>query len=151
MGYSDTKKKKRKEKDKDDGILAILKAAFVGACVSIGAALVLCIVATSVAYAQSDPDAIMPILAFGATYTASFFGGVVSGKIERERGIVCGMLGGVIFALVLLFVSVFARNAYSSGYDFVSALLLRAAVIAVSCVGGIVGRYKRQKRRYSKR
>ena len=151
MGYSEAKKRKRKDRDNIDGISGIFKAAAVGACVSLAAAVVLWFAVTALAYSQSDPDAIMPILAFCATYAASFAGGVVAAKADRERGLVSSALGGVAFALVLLFVSVFARKAYSSGYDLLSATLLRASVVAVSCVGGAVGRYKKQKRRYSKR
>ena len=151
MGYGEAKKRKRKDRDNVDGMSGMLKAAAIGACVSLAAAVVLWFAATALAYSQSDPDAIMPILAFCATYAASFVGGVVAAKADRERGLVSSALGGVAFSLVLLIVSVFARNAYSSGYDFLSATLLRASVVAVSCVGGVVGRYKKQKRRYSKR
>lgn len=151
MGYSEAKKRKRKDRDNIDGMPGIFKAAAVGACVSLASAIVLWFTATALAYSQSDPDAIMPILAFFTTYAASFAGGLAAAKADRERGLVGSALGGVAFALVLLFVSVFARNAYSSGYDLMSAMLLRAAVVAVSCVGGAVGRYKKQKRRYSKR
>ena len=151
MGYSEAKKRKRKDRDTGDGMSGIVKAATVGACVSLVTAIVFLFAATALAYSQSDPDAMLPVLAFCATYAASFAGGVAAAKADRERGLVCSALGGVAFALVLLFVSVFARKAYSSGYDLLSAMLLRASVVAVSCVGGVVGRYKKQKRRYSKR
>ena len=151
MGYGETKKKKRRVKESDEGIVSILKASFVGACVSLGSAIALWIGATAVAYAQSDPDAVMPILALCAVYAASFFGGFASSKLWREQGIVCALLSGMMLSFVLLFVSVFAKNAYSSGYGVVEALLLRAAVVGVSVFGGLVGRYKRQKRRYGKR
>lgn len=151
MGYGETKKKKRKDRENDDGIFGMLRAVFIGVGVSVGAALVLWIGATALAYAQSDPDAIMPILAFCAIYAAAFLGGIAAGKIDRDRGLICGALCGVIITFLLLFVSIFAKSVYSSGYNFFGALLLRAAVVVVCSLGGMVGSHKRQKKRYGKR
>ena len=151
MGYRDTNKKKRRDKESDDGIFGIFKTSLIGAGISITAGLVFWIAATVAAYAQSDPDAVMPIFGFCAIYSSALCGGIASGKIGQEQGIVCGALSGVILSFILLFVSVFAKNAYSSGYSIVTSLLLRSAVVAVSCVGGMIGKHKKQKRRYGKR
>ena len=151
MGYADNKKRKRKDKGNDEGIRAVLKGAFVGLCVSLAAAVALWLVATLVAYSQSDPDSVMPLLAFLAIYIASFCGGIASSVSYRDMGVVCALLSGAMFFVVLLFVSIFAQDHYSSGYNIVTALLLRAASVGVFVVGGVAGRYKRQKKRFGKR
>ena len=115
------------------------------------AALVLSVLATVVAFSQSDPDALVSVLAFLSVYIASFAGGFVSSKLYRERGVAAATVSGAMFAFLLLFVSVFAKNAVASDNSFAVALALRASIVAASAVGGAVGRYKRQKRRSWKR
>ena len=151
MGYGEAKKKKRKVSDGTLGLVDFLRSCGIGAAASVLAALVLSVLATVVAFSQSDPDALVSVLAFLSVYIASFAGGFVSSKLYRERGVAAATVSGAMFAFLLLFVSVFAKNAVASDNSFAVTLALRASIVAASAVGGAVGRYKRQKRRSWKR
>ena len=151
MGYTERKKKKRSLGYEGGGMLTIFKSSFVGLGISLGVGLVLWFAAAIVAYSCNDPDGILSALAFCAVYITSLVGGFVSSKVKGEGGLICGVLNGVMLVFVLLLVSVIFDESYSSGYRAIWAFLLRGAVVLMSALGGLIGAYKRPKRRQRRR
>jgi putative membrane protein (TIGR04086 family) len=151
MGYNSIKKKKRSVNEGTDGVLGMLTSSFFGTCASVAAAIVLWILATFFAYSCDDPNSFITIFAFFSVYLASAAGGFVAAKINGKSGTMCGGIAGIMFVFILLLVSLFLKGSYSSEYGVISAMLLRGAAVFSSVIGGLLGGYKRTKRRRIRR
>ena len=69
-------------------------------------------------------------LAFGG-----FFGGFASAKLSGEKGLICGMISGIIYFIILwLFGAVFEYAGFGT-----AALIKAAMLIISSSFGGILG------------
>ena len=151
MGYSEKKKKKRNAAKEQDGFASLVKNCLIGVGIALASAIVLWVVATFVAYSNSDPDAILPTLAFAVIYIVFVIGGFASSKLNQGQGLICGALSGIVLVSFFLLVSIFFGAEYSSGYGFLTALLLRAAGVLMSVLGGYIGAHKRATRRHRRR
>ncbi len=148
MGQNGIKKKNRTA---NEGVSGFLVSSFFGVCASSVAAIILWFAASLAAYSCDDPNSLIPILSLVAVYLASAVGGFVSAKVNGKSGALVGAVSGIMFVLILLLISVFLRGSYSSQSGALTALVLRGASILASAFGGLVGSYKKPKRRRVRR
>lgn len=148
MGHNGIKKK---NKTANESVSGFLVSSFWGACASVAAAIILWFAASLAAYSCDDPNSLIPILSLVAVYLASAVGGFVSAKMNGKSGALGGAVSGIMFIFILLLVSVFLRGSFSSGNGALTALVLRGAALVASTFGGLVGSYKKPKRRRVRR
>lgn len=151
MGYSEKKKKRRNVAKEQDGFASVVKSCFIGVGIALACAAVLWFVAAFAAYSNSDPDAILPTLAFAVIYIVFAIAGFAASKLNQGQGLICGAVSGILLVSFFLLVSIFFGAEYSSGYGSLTAILLRAAGVVMSVLGGYIGAHKRVVRRHRRR
>lgn len=119
-------------------IRAVLISAGVMTVVSL---LLLALISLAVAKSGSLPRGILPIITTAAACIAVFLGGFFSSLSAREKGILFGILSGLLFALCAALVSVFL---YQNDFTIGSAGKLAALLISGS-IGGILGVNRKNK------
>ncbi len=106
-----------------------------GLTLAVGAALTLA--ATAIAYQSPDPSATLTPLAYGALGLTALLGGVVAGRVLRERAVLGGLVSGVAFALLLTVLSWLLPRAADGA---AAAWLSRAGVVVLHLLGACVAR-----------
>lgn len=151
MGYAE-KKGKRKSRGEEYGkAVSVIRSSFIGLGVSLIFAVVLWFVASAVAYANKDPDAVAGGLGFAAIYISSMAAGFAAVRVNGHSALFCGLLSGGLLALLMFFVSIFFNSSYSSDYPFILALGMRGIMVLFSVFGAFAGLHRTSRKKRGKR
>ncbi|MBQ9779649.1 MAG: TIGR04086 family membrane protein [Clostridia bacterium] len=114
--------------------------------------LVLLLIVTAVAYASPDPDSLTTPLSMGALGLTALLGGLVAARRGGSRPLVCGLLSGLLFNVLLLALSLFfgedARQSLTLGLSSPLLWGLHGAVVLIAALGGKIGGRRPQKSKH---
>ena len=101
---------------------------------------------------MEDPSRLVGLFGRSALYISAFFGGFVSARANREKGLLSGLATGGVFMLVVIMLSLFLRDG-SSPMGFVTWImfLLIALISGVGGYFGVPSGKKRKKKNKKKR
>ncbi|MBQ8509293.1 MAG: TIGR04086 family membrane protein [Clostridia bacterium] len=107
----------------------------------------LTLILTAVSLSMEDPDRLLRAFALTALFVGAAVSGFASAKFARENGLLAGLLGGVLYVLIVWLISVFFRG--SADEESVMPPLWMALgygiCLAASLFGGLLGRGRRMK------
>ncbi len=106
--------------------------------------LILVTLMCAIAYASSDPGALIAPLAIGALMISSFIGGFIDAKLTRQAPLLCGAVCGAMCAVLMLVLSLCFAGVPSSHYTFLSGLFMHAFALLFSILGAFTGSIKRR-------
>jgi len=125
-----------------------IKNCLKGVLAAIVSSAVLLLVLSFIAYTRADPDSYVPIFAGIALYVSAFICGFVAVKKNRESGLLCGLVSGTIFTVLIVALSLAMRTSDAGGSSLKWVMYL--VVLGISILGGVVGvpsgKAKRNKR-----
>ena len=147
MAYTESRAKRRVKNEGGTGALDTVKSSFMGCGAAIVVALLLWFVSAAVAYANADPDTFVGTFGLATSYISAIAAGFVSVRINKRNALVCGLMSGTAFALLLFLVSRFFDESYSSGYSLPISIALRASTLLMSVLGAFIGIHKKSKPR----
>ncbi len=97
--------KKKKTKVPSSGGANNVLSCVIAVGVAIVLWLVLVLVFSAIASKNSDPGKLITPLGFASSCLSAFVCGMVSGKLTREKGVLCGLISGGMFTLILFVMS----------------------------------------------
>ena len=118
--------------------------------ITLGVSVALLLVLSLAAYFYTDPDQLIRPLGLGGAALASLIGGIAAVRIHGHSALICGLLNGCAFTVVLLVFSLFFR-AHASGYSAGISCLLHAAVLLFSVAGAFLGLRRSQTHKNKRR
>ena len=125
-----------------------IKNCLKGVLAAIISSAVLLLVLSFIAYTRADPDSYVTIFASVALYVSAFICGFVAVKKNRESGLLCGLVSGAIFTMLIIGMSLIARTTDESSSNLKWVIYL--VILGVSALGGVIGvpsgKMKRKKR-----
>lgn len=124
-----------------DFLWAALRASLIGAF----AAMMLALAFSAAALAMTDPDKFVGIFGYAALFLGAVISGIVSVKLDSGRSLLTSLVGGAGYVLVLWLVSLFFRAAAENAVSPLAMALIYIGCIAVSMLGGLMGRGKKWK------
>lgn len=145
-GTKQTHKKKRHEKELGGTsrlLLAALRSAFISLLVSI----LLAALISGIAQKSDDALSVIAFVALAVLYLSSFLSGFLCMNKTRESTLLCGVLGGTMFMVLYIFISLFLPNEFSTSRSFWLSLLLRLLMIAFSVLGSYAAKSRFAKKR----
>ena len=102
--------------------------------------LVLLSVMAGLALTQSDPNALTTPLSLAVLGLSAVAGGLICSRRCGESPLLCGLIFGLLLVLLMWGASLFfSDGSLSMGLSLPVSLLLRGAVVALSCVGARMG------------
>lgn len=134
----------RRKQDKQIGTKSTAAALARAVPSGIFAAFLSALLFTAVLLAGEDPVKLLGLFAYAALFAGAAVCGIVSAAYDRSRGPLNSLLGGVIYSLSMLAVSLAASGSLGGAVDVIRALFVYAACIAVSLLMGVVLRPKRK-------
>ncbi len=134
--------KLRLKEKKGHGLLASLLFSLVFTCIF---SLAFLLVAALCTYSTSDPASLIQPLSYVALFLAALIAGLSSGKYYGQRGAFVGFLSGLLFSVVLFFVSLASGQFDTESLPVLLITYLAFSVIAA--IGGVIGGKKKEKRR----
>ena len=134
--------RKKGREGTDTGAIDILKGALGGVLFALPLMLALILAVTYIAYSRDDPDSLVSILSFAVLYVTALFAGLLATRRARQNAVLRGALSGAMLVLLLFLLSFFFGDEASSGYGWTMGLFIRASVVGVSSLGGLIGTYK---------
>lgn len=109
--------------------------------VAIGAVLLL--VTAVIAYSNSDPEALLAPLALSALVLTAVLGGFVASRRCGHSPIVCGSIGGVLFAFLLFVISLGfsdeTRSTLTLGLTGGVNFFVHVGVVVLEIIGAVLG------------
>ena len=107
----------------------------IGAGIGIVCASLIILLMAAVLSVGNIPVMMIPPLSFAAIIFGAFAGGFASARIFGESGIVCGLVSGTIFFLVL-----WASGGIFGLGDYTASVVIKAAAsLAAAMLGGVIG------------
>lgn len=97
------------------------------------------------AYFYPDPDRLIMPLSLCASALTALCGGFVTVKIHGHSALLCGLLNGTLFTVLMLAASLFFRT-HASGYSAGISCLLHTGFLLCSVAGAYLGLKKRKKK-----
>ena len=126
-----------------------IKNCLKGVLAAIISSAVLLLVLSFIAYTRADPDSYVTIFAGVALYASAFICGFVAVKKNRESGLLCGLVSGAIYAMLIMGMSLIARTTDGSSSPWKWVIYL--VILGISALGGVIGvpsgKVKRNKRK----
>lgn len=123
-----------------ESVKSILKKCLIGAGVGALTALVLMLLLSALCLYMDDASSIVPYLGYFCSLVMLFVSGVVSARLNGERGFLCGIISGLIseLAILTLALAVFDPQ-IDTGFNFGLCAALYTVGLVISAIGGIVG------------
>ena len=118
--------------------------------ITVLASLSLLLILSLAAYFYSDPDQLIRPLGLCSAGLAAFIGGIAAVRIHGHSALICGLLNGCAFTIILLLLSLFFRS-HASGYSTGIACLLHAAILLISVGGAFLGLRRAPKHKHKRR
>ncbi len=117
--------------------------------------LVLLLIVTAVAYANPDPDSLTTPLSMAVLGLTALLGGLVAARRGQTAPLLCGLLAGLLFTLLLLVLTLFfsddARTQLTLGLSSPVLWMLHGGVVLLSALGGKLGSRRATKSKHQKR
>lgn len=123
----------------------LVKSCLFGVLGAVIMSALLLLVFNYICYTNDDPDKYLGVLGVTALLMAAFSGGFISAKLNRESGLVCGLITGAIFVLLVVLLS-FSLQTEGNGMTTKSYLIF-ALVPVLSAVAGLLGLPSKKKRK----
>lgn len=105
--------------------------------------LILLLIATAVAYANPDPDALTTPLSLGVLGLTSVLGGLISARRGQARPLLCGLFSGLLLTLTLFALSLCiggeGNGSMTLNLPPLAAWGLHAAVVVLEMLGAKLG------------
>lgn len=131
----------------------VLCCSALGAAASLVCGILLGLVMALVLYRTADPARYVTPAALSVLYVSALLGGTIAYRANKRSALLCGAISGAILLAIMLLVSL-PFGIGSSDHGIISALTLRALVIAASVVGAFMGAIepsKKKRKNYKKR
>ncbi len=126
----------------DFSVGAVLMSGFKGMIVGIISTLVLAAVFTGVSLAFGEPRRVADLLSYAALVLTALGVGISAVRFDREHRLTSALVGGCMYALLMLAASLFIGTDGEAG-----AMLLKlgvwAAFVGVCMLGGAMGKGRR--------
>lgn len=127
-------------KDEPEGIEGLLPAALRGLLAGIILAAILALILSGVAVSMDDPSKLLEVFALASLFIGAFADGLFAAKAFPDGGLAAGVLGGALYVLLMWLVSLFLRGGATNAASPLMMALGYAGCIAVSALGGLLGR-----------
>ncbi len=114
--------------------------------ITLTVAVVAVLLLSLLAYFYSDPDRLACPLGLVAAGVTALAGGFSAVRIHGEGALLCGLLNGSVFMVLMMLLS-FAFTGLASGYSAGISCLLHAAFLLLSVAGGYLGLHRKPKRK----
>ena len=108
-----------------------------GSAIARPASFLLLLICAALTSTAQDPAPLITVLPFAVLLIGAFLGGAISARKHGEDGILCGLVCGVVYALVIFVIRLFVG---SEGFLF--ALFFSALTVAFSALGGYCFRHR---------
>ena len=118
--------------------------------ITIGTSIALLLIFSLIAYFYADPDQLIQPLGLIGAGLAALIGGLAAVRIHGHSALICGLLNGCAFTVILLLFSLFFRS-YASGYSAGIACLLHTAILLFSVAGAFLGLRRSPKSKHKRR
>ena len=139
-----------KESSSDGGFASLLMAALFSLPFTVILGLVFLLISTAVAYAQPDPDKFTLPLALGSLSLTALLGGLIAARRRQHHCLICGLLSGLLFTLLLLVLSLFLKNdaqtPINAGLSGALSWAVHIGVLLLEALGALIGSRHRSKR-----
>ncbi len=132
-------------RDESRGGTEFLWAALRASLIGTFAAVLLALIFSAAALAMTDPDKLVGVFGYAALFWGAALTGIVSVKLDSGRSLLAALVGGVGYVLILWLISLFFRAAAENAVSPLIMALMYAGCIAVSMLGGLMGRGKKRK------
>lgn len=127
----------------EDSFTAALMAALFALPITAIIGLIFLLIVTAVAYGSPDPDALTTPLSLSVLGLTSLLGGLVASRRRGTRPILCGLLLGLLWTLLLWAVSLLfgdeARSQLTLGFPAPALWGLHGGAVLISMLGGKLG------------
>lgn len=137
------------------GFSVALKAGLFALPVTLLAGVLFLLIAAAVSYADADPDRMITPLGLAALGATSVCGGFVSARKGGQAPVLCGLLSGLCFTLLIFIASLLfgdeSRSAMTLGLPAVANWGMHAAVVALEVLGALIGRPRRRPASHGRR
>lgn len=117
--------------------------------ITFAAGAVLTVAGSLVAYFSADPNVLILPLSLVAAALTALVGGFAAARINGSAAMLSGLINGTAMMAIMILASLFFKHD-TSGYSAIVSLLLHAAFLLLSAIGGLLGQ-KRAKPRRRKR
>ena len=117
----------------------IFPCSAVGAAIAVLTAILLTFAVSAILYSTADPTRFIAPAALSVLYISALAGGFAAARFNRGSALLCGLLVGVMMLAFAFTVSLPISKNLSSDYGVLSAIGLRAAVIACALIGAFIG------------
>ncbi len=114
-----------------------IKNCLKGVLTAIILSVVLLLVFSFIAYTRDDPDSYLTIFAGVALYASAFVCGFVAAKKNRQSGLLCGLVSGIVFMALVILLSLLGRNTDEGTSNLRWVMYL--VICGISLLGGIIG------------
>lgn len=89
-----------------------------------------------IALRGDDPSKNLSLFAYAALFLSAFAGGILTSRLNKENGLICGAVTGLMYSAVICVVSLCLCR--DGSFSLVKILLISIALIAVSAIGGLI-------------
>lgn len=107
--------------------------------------IVLTLVFSFICNSQVEPEKYFTLFSYIILSFSSFAGGYLSTRLNKEKGLLCGLIVGILYTLVLIIFSVFLKEE-NEKWNYLNM----GISLCLPCIGGVIGlpkqRVKRRKR-----
>lgn len=122
----------------------VLKSGATGLAAFVISGAILLFAMTAIAYANSNPDILIPPLSLVALLPSAFVGGFVCTKRVKEAPLLCGIVTGGMITFLIILLALILRGLPSSGFEFWQSAALHSASVVFSVLGSFAGNAKKK-------
>ncbi len=133
----------RTRKEETGLLVKLIRPVLWGVCVGALTCLLLLLIMAAVMAAQNVPQTAVTPMAVAAAAAAAFLGGLTSARIAKERGLLVGVLCGLLMYVVVALAGFALLREIRGTY----ALLKLFVLVGCGAIGGLIGVNTKQSRR----
>ena len=116
-----------------------LKSSFLGILFTAGVSLALLFASTAAALMTYDPTAFVDFIGYASIFIASFFGGFICSKLDKNSPYLVGILTGVGFVILSMLLSFALPHSLASGMKILTRLGIHALSFVLFPIGTLIG------------
>lgn len=144
---ANSKRKRKNPRPDENGnsgsIKKIVKSSFFGIIIGLAVGFALMLLFNIIAFGRENPSAFVAPFALASLFSSAFVCGFCSAKNNGREYILCGIISGTIYVLIIFLISLFIHRAGDTGTKLLPSIITRLIVLASSIAGGFLASKKK--------